>query len=103
VEEQDMEKTRVKPNVYAAYDDVMNLYHIEIELPGVKKNDIDLKVLSGGFMVKAPKDNIEYVGDYTFFCPVSPDKTEAEYDNGLLTVHVPLKEPYEGATKIDVK
>ena len=98
-----MARTRIRPNLCAAYDEEKNFYHIEIELPGVKKTDIDLKVLSGGFMVMAPKGDIEYRGDYTFCCPVNSDKTEAKYDNGLLTVKVPLKEPYEGAKKITVK
>ncbi|UCG68422.1 MAG: Hsp20/alpha crystallin family protein [Thermoplasmata archaeon] len=98
-----MERTKIRPNLWAAYDDEKNLYHIEIELPGVKKTDIDIKMLSGGFMVKAPKGEIEYMGDYAFCCPVNPEKTEAEYDNGLLTIHVPLKKPYEGATKVWVK
>lgn len=98
-----MVKTRIRPNLCAAYDEDKNRYNIDIELPGVKKSDIDLKVLSGGFMVNAPKGDIEYRGDYTFCCPVDPEKTEAKYDNGLLSVRVPLKEPYEGATKVEVK
>ncbi len=98
-----MEKTRIRPNLCAAYDEEKNRYDIEIELPGVKKKDIDLKVLSGGFMVKAPKGDIEYMEDYTFCCPVDTEKTEATYDNGLLFIYVPLKEPYEGATKVEVK
>lgn len=98
-----MAKSRIRPNVCAAYDDEKNHYQIEIELPGVKKSDIDLKVLSGGFMVKAPKGDIEYRGDYTFCCPVDSEKTDAKFDNGLLTVNVPLKEPFEDATKVKVK
>lgn len=98
-----MEKTRIRPNLCAAYDDKKNLYNIEIELPGVKKDDIDLKVLPGGFMVKAPKGEIEYRGDYTFFSPVDPEKTNAKYENGLLTINIPLKEPYEDATRVTVK
>jgi len=97
-----MTKTRIRPNLCAAYDEEKDWYHIEIELPGVKKSDIDLEVLSGGFMLKAQKGDIVYHGDYTFCCPVNADKTEAKYDNGLLTVNVPLKEPYEGATKVSI-
>jgi len=98
-----MEKTKIRPNVCAAYDEEKNNYNIEIELPGVNKQDIDLKVLSGGFMVKAAKGDIEYRGDYSFCCPVSPDKTEAKYDNGLLSLTIALSEPYEGATTITVE
>jgi len=98
-----MEKTRIRPNVCAAYNEEKNQYNIEIELPGVKKDKIDLHVLSGGFMIKAPKGDIEYHGDYTFCCLVDTDRTEAKYDNGLLTINAPLKEPYTGAKKVQVK
>jgi HSP20 family molecular chaperone IbpA len=98
-----MARTRIRPNLCAAYDEEQNNYNIDIELPGVKKDDIDLKVLSGGFMVNAPKGDMEYRGDYTFCCPVDSEKTEAKYDNGLLNIKVPLKEPYEGARKVPVK
>lgn len=98
-----MEKIRMRPNVCAAYNEEKNQYDIEIELPGVKKDKIDLQVLSGGFMIKAPKGDLEYHGDYTFCCPVNADKTEAKYDNGILTINVPLKDSYTGAKKIKVK
>ena len=86
-----MVKTTIRPNVCAAYDDEKNSYHIEIELPGVNKNKIDLKVLSGGFMLSAPKGDIEYSGDYTFCCPVEYEKTQAKYDNGLLSIDIPMR------------
>lgn len=56
---------------------------MEIELPSVKKPDMDLKVLSGGFMVEAPKGDIEYQNDYAFCCPEKTEKTEAsgEWDD----------------------
>lgn len=98
-----MIKTTIRSNVCAAYNEEKNNYHIEIELPGVKKKDIDLKVMSGGFMLCAPKGDIEFTGDYTFCCPVDVDKTEAKYDNGLLSIDVPMQDPYDTATKIKIK
>jgi len=35
---------------------------VEIELPGVKKKDIKLKMTGDGFSVNAPKEDMEYVG-----------------------------------------
>ena len=35
--------------------------------------------------------------------PVKPDKAEATYENGLLRIEVPFKDPMEDAVKVAVK
>ena len=35
--------------------------------------------------------------------PVKPDKAEAIYENGLLRIEVPFKDPMEDAVKVAVK
>jgi len=35
--------------------------------------------------------------------PVKPDKAEATYENGLLRIEVPLKDPMEDAVKVTIK
>lgn len=64
---------------------------VEIELPGVKKRDIDLQMTDDNFSLKAPKGDIEYVGAWTWCCPVDSSKAKAKYDNGLLQIEAPLK------------
>jgi HSP20 family molecular chaperone IbpA len=34
---------------------------------------------------------------------VKPDKAEATYENGLLRIEVPLKDPMEDAVKVTIK
>jgi len=43
---------------------------------------MDLRVLSGGFMVEAPKGDIEYRNDYAFCCPEKTEKIEAKWRMG---------------------
>ncbi len=35
--------------------------------------------------------------------PVKPDKTEATYENGLLRIEVPFKDPMEDAVQVAIK
>jgi HSP20 family molecular chaperone IbpA len=35
--------------------------------------------------------------------PVKPDKAEANYENGLLRIEVPFKDPMEDAVKVAIK
>jgi HSP20 family molecular chaperone IbpA len=96
---------RIAPIVCAEYDDEHDAYDVEIQLPGVKKKDIDLKVLPGGFMVRAPRangDDTEYVGSYAFCCPVDEEHVDAKFQDGLLKATFRLQEPYDKATKVKI-
>ena len=64
---------------------------VEIELPGVKKEDIKLNMTDDSFSLNAPKEDMEYVGAWIWCCPVDSSKAKAKYDNGLLTIETPLK------------
>jgi HSP20 family molecular chaperone IbpA len=98
-------KNRITPTVCAEYDEDSDGYDVEIQLPGAKKEDIDLKVLPGGFMVRAPRadsEETEYIGSYAFCCPVDEAHVEANFDNGLLKAHFKLREPYDEAQKVAI-
>ena len=99
-------KNNINPTVCTEYDEETDGYDVEIQLPGVHKEDIDFKVLPGGFMVRAPRsDNpdTEYNGSYSFCCPIDDENVEAMFDNGLLTAHFRLRQPYEKATKVNIE
>jgi HSP20 family molecular chaperone IbpA len=66
-------------------------YHISIELPGVEKKDIDLKIIKSGLRLRAKKGkNIEYVSELQFLCDAKTDKIKADYKNGLLSIDIPF-------------
>jgi HSP20 family protein len=77
-------------------------YMIEIELPGVDKKDIEFEASESGFCLKAPRDDIEYVGCWFLSHSIDPEKVDATFKNGLLKATVPIAERFEG-TKIPIK
>jgi nitroreductase/HSP20 family molecular chaperone IbpA len=99
------EKIRVAPEVCAFVDDDHLTLTLEISLPGVEKDSINLRMHADSFALSAPRQgtNIEYVAAMAFCCPVKPEEAEAVYENGLLRVVVPFKDLMEDAVKIPVK
>jgi HSP20 family molecular chaperone IbpA len=98
-----MSNRKISPDICAYYDEDEEKLKIEVELPGVKKKDITFKLNEDGFFIRASKEDYEYVGSYAVCCPVIPKKAEAKYSDGLLTVTVPYKEPFEEAVNVEIK
>lgn len=95
-------------------------YHIDIELPGVKADDIDLSIQDNGLTVRGEKhfERKESGQSYffsereygafqrTFRLPsdARQDRIEADFDNGVLTIKVPKQTPEVPAErKITIK
>ncbi|MBC7119271.1 MAG: Hsp20/alpha crystallin family protein [Methanobacteriaceae archaeon] len=77
-------------------------YNITIELPGVKKENINLEITEQGFCLNAKGTNFRYSGCWALAHKVNPKDVEAKFKNGLLTIKVGLKKPPEGR-KIKIK
>jgi len=86
----------MSPDIFSCSDDEGNL-DIEIDMFGVKKENIELKMVEEGFFVRAKREEtgVEYVGTYTFCCGVIPEKAVARYVDGKLYVKVPYRESIE--------
>ncbi|MGD0331061.1 MAG: Hsp20/alpha crystallin family protein [Nitrososphaeria archaeon] len=93
-------KPEVFPSVTVDHDE--NKFHIEIELPGSEKKDIELDVGDRSFCIKAPTEEIVYSACYTLAHEVDPKKAEATFNNGLLKISLPFKSKL-GGTRILVK
>ena len=96
------ERTKVTPDLVSCTDPEGNRLHMEISIPGVKKEDIHLKMREDGFSLSAPRDDIEYVATLAFCCPVAANGADASYENGLLRISVPFKDPMADAVEIAV-
>jgi HSP20 family protein len=96
-------RMRVAPHT-VAYADAENLkLVVEFAIPGSPTETIDLKILEDSVHLTAPARDIEYVSALALAWPVKPAKAEAVYENGLLRIEVPFKDPMEDAVKVPIK
>jgi len=86
-----MAEVAVKPNICVYPDEAEENMNIEVELPGMSKEDITFNIYENGFYVVAKKMGLKYMGSYAFATPVKQEGAVAKYADGLLTVNVPYK------------
>src|SRR3990172_366844 len=96
-------RIKVAPRIVAYTDYDSTKLTAEIALPGVPIESVDLKLDENGMSLSAPARDVEYVAALTFACPVNKHKAQASYENGLLIVEVPFKDPMEDTIQVPVK
>jgi len=93
-------KYRVFPDIYRDIDYDNQTVEVEIALPGVSKENIALKALPGWFQISASRDEIEYCGNSGWGADIVPEKTTAEYKEGLLKIHAKIRNPLDDAKTV---
>ena len=94
VAEEEENVTVMTPEVCIDHDDTA--YYIEVELPGVNKEHVDLSVGEQSVCVEAARDDVVYLGCFSLAHTVDENKAKAKFDNGLLKIEIPLKAPIKG-------
>ena len=96
-------RMKVAPDTVAYADEENNKLVVEFAIPGAPTDTIDVKMLEDSVHLTAPARDIEYVAALALAWPVEPEKAEAIYENGLLRIEVPFKDPMKDAVKIKIK
>jgi HSP20 family protein len=87
-------KFTLAPTMYMDHD--LKNYYIQVEMPGVKKEDVELSVSDQSFCVRGTREDTELLGCYVLAHPADAEKAKAKFDNGLLTVEIPIKKILKG-------
>jgi HSP20 family protein len=96
-------RIKVAPDTVAYADGENHKLIVEFAIPGAPADTIDVKILEDSVHLTAPARDIEYVSALAVGWPVKPQKAEATYENGLLRIEVPFKDPMEDAVKVAIK
>ncbi len=87
-------KPSMAPTMYLDHDE--KYYYIQVELPGVKKEDVSLEVSDSSFCVTGSRSDVDFLGCYVLMHSVNGDGAEAKFEDGLLSVEIPIKKILKG-------
>ena len=94
-------KYRIKPRYGVWSDD--DKITIQAALPGVIKENIEMKTLKDYFTLRAKRDDILYTLDLDLGIEIQPKETKATYEEGLLRIELKRYKPLEHAFDVKIE
>jgi len=94
---------QVRPTFYTNFDSTAKEFQCEVHLPGVKKEDVKLRVLPELFDLKAKREHVLFTLTEYFPCNIDPSTLNASYDSGLLRLKGRIQDPLENAIDIPLQ
>lgn len=76
--------------------------HVTVELPGVRKEDIDLEVTDSTLSVSVDTESKKFAKSIALPCDVKSDTAKAEYNNGILEVVMESKRSSPKGKKVKI-
>jgi len=96
---------KIHPNWYSSLNYDENVLMYEVHLPGVDKQNVNLKILSDLWYVEASREEEKSRAVYTltnyFPYEIDINSVNATYENGLLKFTAKIKDPLADA--VDIK
>ncbi len=87
-------KPVMAPTMYLDHDN--KSYYIQVELPGVKKEDVTLEVSDQSMCVTGTRSDVDFQGCYVLAHPANGEGAKAKFEDGLLNVEIPIKKILKG-------
>ena len=88
------EKPSIEPTMYLDHDD--KFYYIQVELPGVKKENVTLEVSDQSMCVTGSRQDVDFQGCYVLAHPADGANAKAKLEDGLLSIEIPIKKILKG-------
>ncbi len=88
------EKPSMEPTMYLDHDD--KNYYIQVELPGVKKENVTLEVSDQSMCVTGSRQDVDFLGCYVLTHAADGANAKAKFENGLLNIEIPIKKILKG-------
>lgn len=99
-DEGDRPRYRVTPRYSAMLGD--GKFVIQVALPGVSKDKIQMKALEDYFTLRAERDNIVYSLDLDLNFKIEPSQVTSKYSEGLLRVEFERYDPLKHAYTVPI-
>ena len=95
------EDNYITPAVCVYHDN--KVYSIEVELPGVEKENIDFQMSENWFCLKAQREDELYSGCWMLAHNIKPQIAKAKFKDGLLSIRAPQEDMANEGIKINVE